>query len=259
MARRVPELQARGLTEEESIRAADDMVISTFGSGDTKDLAGVQTNEVMRNLTMFYGFFSAVYQMTRRAARTAGKQWRSGEKGKAVTGSLEYILWNIVVMNALSEIFSGRPPDDDPEADPAERIKNIAEWAAARGASYTFAMVPFVRDVSRMVESGRRDAQITPLTSLATEFGRTFQAIGKAGIDLMEADDKLDPEVLAELGGNIGSGAIKTWAIYEGMPVSQFNITAGFLWDWLVNENSPENWSTGVHDLLFTKHKEMRH
>jgi hypothetical protein len=208
----------------------------------------------MKPFTMFYGFFSSVYNMTRRAGRISAKQWRSGQKGKAVAGSLEYVLWNIVVMNAMSELFSGRGPDDDPEDDPKDRMKTWAAWSMAKGASYTFAMVPFVRDIYRMAESGRREASLTPLTSIATEVGRTAQAVGKAGIDLWDADE-IDSEMLAELGGNIGSGALKSWAIYEGMPVSQFNITTGFLWDWLVNENSPENWSEGVHDLLFTKRR----
>jgi hypothetical protein len=245
---------SKTMTEQEAVRAADDVIISTFGGGNVKDLALVQDNEIMKPFTMFYGFFSSVYNMTRRAGRISAKQWRSGQKGKAVAGSLEYVLWNIVVMNAMSELFSGRGPDDDPEDDPKDRMKTWAAWSMAKGASYTFAMVPFVRDIYRMAESGRREASLTPLTSIATEVGRTAQAVGKAGIDLWDADE-IDSEMLAELGGNIGSGALKSWAIYEGMPVSQFNITTGFLWDWLVNENSPENWSEGVHDLLFTKRR----
>jgi len=242
--------QAKGMTDAEAVRSAEDMLLSTFGGGSVKDLALVQDTEAMRPFTMFYGFFSAVYNMTRRTSRQVKGEWRSGKRGAATAHALEYLIWNIVVMNVLSELLSGRPPDDDDLESP----EGIAEWVAMRGLAYPFGMVPFVRDIYRAIDQGKRDVSLTPLSSAMTEFARIGQEVAKAGIDLIESDE-LDEDQLLDAGSTIGLQAAKTAAIFSGLPVSQAKITGGFLWDYLVNEEAPENWAEGLHDLLYTKKK----
>lgn len=231
------------LLHEEAVRIADDKVFSTFGGGEVKDLAAVQDTEAMKPFTMFYGFFSAVYNMTRANKRQAQRMWREGHQFKATAHVLEYLLWNIVVMNALSEVFSGRPPDDDDE-------ENLLGWFAGKAASYTFAMVPFIRDIERMVERGKRDIEITPLGAPLQAGGHIIEeliAMGQRGI---EGDD-LEPmkvvKPIAELS-----------AMLEGLPVAQGKITGGYIWDMWTGREAPETWAELVHNLLYSKRRHQR-
>ena len=233
------------LTEVELVRIADDKVISTFGSGSVKDLALVQDTEAMRPFTMFYGFFSAVYNMTRKAKRGTVGEWRQGRRASATAHALEYVLWNMVVMNALSEVFSGRPPDDDDK-------ENLGEWLALRGASYAFAMVPFARDIYRAIEQKRRDVSLTPLASMLSEIARTGQEVAKAGQEILESDDLTMDDVL-DPAGRIGLQAAKVAGIAYSLPVAQAKITGGYLWELLTDQDSPETWAEGLHNLLYTK------
>jgi hypothetical protein len=246
--------QKQGMTEQEAVRVADDMVASTFGGGNVHDLAAVQDNESMKSFTMFYGFFSAVYNMTRKAGRGISKDWTEERKGQAAWKAFNYLLWNVVVMNAASEIFSGRPPDDDELEDPG----SLAGWLAAKGASYIFAMVPFIRDIYRSIDSGmsggpKRDVSFTPLNSVGTEAASIGMKVAKAGHELMT--EEFSSDQLLGSAATVSGQTIKVWAMLEGLPVSQAKITGGFLWDFLVNDEAPENWSTGLHDLFYTPKK----
>jgi hypothetical protein len=243
-----------GLTEKEAVRAADDMVLTTFGGGSVKDLALIQDTELAKPFTMFYGFFSAVYSMTRRAARRAGRDWKGGHRGRAASEAFQYLLFNVVLMSALSEVFSGRPPDVD--EDDENPLGSLAEWIAAKTMSYTFGMMPFARDFWRAYEYDR-GVSLTPLSSAVEEFVNVAKSVSDAGNKLLESEEFGDDELL-DAGLDIVGASAKAVGMMRGLPVSQTKITGGFLWDFLVNENAPENWSEGMHDLLFIKPKERK-
>jgi hypothetical protein len=113
---------AQGMDEATAVAQADQAVISSQGSGQTKDLAEIQRKHPM--LTQFYSYFSVTLNLT--AERTAATDFRDP---KAVAGWLaDMALLSVIpaiVPAALTELLRGGGSDD-----PEKWAKKVVEWQA---------------------------------------------------------------------------------------------------------------------------------
>ena len=123
-----------GLSEKEAIANGDSAVRMTQGSGSMKDLARIQQGDPMRKLfTMFYSYFSAYYNMSKRTIQMR-------KEGKISTfEAFRHFMWLTLLPAVLSELMLGRGPDDDEE---------WGRWTAETIGTYPFLGVVFFRDVA---------------------------------------------------------------------------------------------------------------
>jgi len=95
--------------EVDAIAYADGVVRQSQSSGSTKDLAMVQRgNEAFRMFTMFYSYFSVLYNLGRRSIRRT-----KSTKDLPRLAASTFYLW--FVPYVLAELLAGRGPEDDEE------------------------------------------------------------------------------------------------------------------------------------------------
>ena len=125
-----------GLSEKEAIANGDSAVRMTQGSGSMKDLARIQQGDPMRKLfTMFYSYFSAYYNMSKRTIQLR-------KDGKISTfEAFRHFMWLTLLPAVLSELMLGRGPDDDED-------ESWARWTTETIGTYPFLGMVFFRDVA---------------------------------------------------------------------------------------------------------------
>lgn len=164
---------AGGAEESDAIYEADKVVRQSQGAGAAKDLAAIMRGsgrwgEALKLSTMFYSYFSAVYQRQRNLGRDVGQAYREGD-AKALPGLMARAWWLLVVPPILSQLISGRGPDDDDD---------WATWASKQMLFNSLGTIPFVRDAAQPAwdkAAGNKgfDYQLSPVQ-------RAFQS----GVDL---------------------------------------------------------------------------
>lgn len=152
---------AEGLSEEDSIAAADSMVRMSQSAGGTKDLAAIQRGgEFKRSLTMFYSYFSVLFNQMRRRGQLTIKD---KDVPRAITG----FLYLVILPAVLSELITGRGPDDDEE---------WAEWLSKTIGGYPFQSMVGVRDVA---------------SALTTDYGYDITPVAGAIGDVLRGADSI--------------------------------------------------------------------
>jgi hypothetical protein len=140
-----------------------------------------------------------------------------------------------VIPALLSEIITGRGPDEDDE------IEDITKWAAVKVASYPLMSVVGVRDfasyVSSSIEGKNYGYQLTPVTRSIETLGWFGHDIYKEGIG--EGDSK---KTLKH--------GIETVGYIWGLPLKQPWITGEAIYNSLTDEEEVE-----MKDFFLTKQK----
>jgi hypothetical protein len=123
-----------GLSEKDAIANGDSAVRMTQGSGSMKDLARVQQGTPLHKMfTMFYSYFSAYYNMSKRTIQLR-------KEGKISTfEAFRQFVWLTILPAVLSELMLGRGPDDDEE---------WGRWTTETIGTYPFLGVVFFRDLA---------------------------------------------------------------------------------------------------------------
>lgn len=222
---------AKALTEnggdiEAAARYADAVVERTQVGGAEKDLAAVQRgSELGKLMTMFYSYFSALYNLSAR--RVAMLRRRRDAASVYRLGTLMLLTWfaEPVLMGTLL----GKAPDDE-----GDDWEDWLSWGAKEAFFNPFNMVVGVRDVASMVDSyvsghgGRyRLSSALDVFDSAMKFG--IQA-GK----ILEGDG--DEKELVLAGGKAVGQA-------TGFVNAQALLILETFWDWL-DGTSPE-WELG--------------
>ena len=197
---------------------ADSIVERTQVGGSEKDLAGVQRGtELGKLITMYYSFFSALYQLATRRITMLN---RSGWKGAAEwwrLGSLAMLTW--FAEPVISGLITGKAPDDD------EDDGEFAKWAAKEALLNPFNMVIGVRDIASvidsMIEGYGRGFRFSPALDVADSYINFIRQVYKT-IDTGEADAKK----LTLKGG-------KAFGQTTGLVNAQEMLLLEKLWDWL--------------------------
>ena len=222
---------AKALTEnggdiEAAARYADAVVERTQVGGAEKDLAAVQRgSELGKLMTMFYSYFSALYNLSAR--RVTMLHRRRDAASVYRLGTLMLLTWfaEPVLMGTLL----GKAPDDE-----GDEWEDWLSWGAKEAFFNPFNMVVGVRDVASMVDSyvsghgGRyRLSSALDVFDSAMKFG--IQA-GK----ILEGDG--DEKELVLAGGKAVGQA-------TGFVNAQALLILETFWDWL-DGTSPE-WELG--------------
>lgn len=226
---------SEGGTQKEAVEYADNVVEVAQVGGNQKDLAKLQRSTgFARFLTMYYSYFSALYNIfTRRATMAARDPSAHNIRRLATAGLFFWILEPV-----LSELLAGRGPDDDDD---------WLQWLASKTLTAPFNMVVGVRDIASGIDGlangTSRGYRMSPVVSVFEEPTRLAANMIKVGM----GDKDLDANVVKQ--------AAKTVGMLSGTPLlgSQVQTTLGNLWDWLDGTSEME-----LRDILFTKPKDRR-
>lgn len=214
-------LKENGGDIAEAVLYADAVVERTQVGGAEKDLAAVQRGrELGKLMTMFYSYFSALYNLSarriimRNRRRDAASAWR--------LATLALLTW--VAEPVLMGILKGGPDEEEPDAE------DWIVWGAKEAFFNPFNMVVGVREVSSMVDSyisgkgGRY--RLSSALDVFDSFMRFGAQVGKA----VEGDG--DGKKLVLTGGKAVGQA-------TGFINSQELLLLETFWDWL-DGTSPE-------------------
>lgn len=129
---------AAGMSEQDAIYAGDKAVRQSQGAGAAKDLAAIQRGtgkwgEAAKLMTMFYSYFSAVYQRQ----RTLGRDMAGGSK-RDMPALLARAWWLLVVPSVLSQLLAGKGPDED---------EDWGVWSFKQMLFNALGPIPVVRDL----------------------------------------------------------------------------------------------------------------
>jgi hypothetical protein len=210
---------------EAAVAYAESAVRMSQSAGGAKDLAMIQGGpESRRMFTMFYSYFSVLYNLFRRSGGMLAQRGVSDLPRFA--GSMA-LLW--VLPAVLGELIPQRGPEDDEEELP---------WLLEQIARYPFASVVGVRDVTGGVASyltqGRMFYDISPVVSA---FESTISMIGGA-VQAVGGE----PMSRAEL-----KATVEAAGYWGKLPSRQMWITGEALYDWMMG------YDIAPKDLLFPR------
>ncbi len=204
---------------------ADAMVERTQVGGSEKDLAAVQRGtELGKLMTMFYSYFSAIYQLS---ARRITMLHRSGYKSGAAwwrLGTLAMLTW--FAEPVIAGLLTRRAPDDDDD-DEWGRFNEpeFWKWAAKEALLNPFNMVIGVRDaasaIDGMIEGYNRGFRLSSALDVADSYTNFVRQVYKT-IDTGEVDEKK----LILKGG-------KAFGQTTGLVNAQEMLLLERIWDWL--------------------------
>lgn len=205
--------------EQEAVDYADSIVRKTQSSGSVKDLAAIQRGgELQRMFTMFYSYFSALYNLFSER----GAQVRKGDLSVPQFAASMFFLW--FIPSTLSEVVAGRFPDDEDE---------WAEFSAKQLGLYPFQTVVGMRDIANSV-GGDFGFKLSPLENA---FLSIPKAVGAAG-DVIETGDLTDKELRAFL------DVVGYWG---HLPTKQMWITGDALYNFAQSDD------VDMRDFFFPK------
>ncbi|WP_458400027.1 LPD23 domain-containing protein [Mailhella sp.] len=226
-------MEELNMTEEEAALYADDMVVTAQGSGSTKDLADIMREKgFMRIMTMFYSYFSAMYNMF---LMQTSKTFRHPKEEWPYLASMAFVLW--FIEPAVTNLITGRGPDDDEE---------LHEWFLWNGVKQPFQMIPVLRDLSgayfdHIDGKFGSDYRFTPAADVIGAFEKALEhGEGLFTSDSYEGRKKAVKRLARDVGMISGTPFLSSQAI----------TTIGNMWDWL---DGTEEFA--LRDLLFTRKK----
>ncbi len=213
---------ADGLEEKDAIFAADKTVRNAHGAQGQVDLAGVQRGPEYKKLfTMFYGFFNHMYNRE----RDIGHRIATDEKvdmSMVLARTLSYIMVPALVEQAVS----GHGHKDE----------GWGHWAARAITNQMASTIPFIRDLSGYLESGR--AQETPMS-------RSIRAIGD------QVKDVKNVATGQPVSDKWVKHAIETPGYVVGAPTGQLATSTQFLWDINNGKENPHDVADWLHGLMY--------
>lgn len=204
---------SEGMTDAQAIAYAEKVVRLTQSAGGTKDLSAIQRGEEGQKLiTMFYSYFNVMYARMRDIGRTTVQERKYAEAFWRST-------WLILAPAIMGELLTGKGPDDDEEWE---------KWAARKIATYPFAALPLVRDLTNSLESGF-DYSLSP----AARSGETILKPVKAAAAVLNGKDVDAQKAIMS--------TIEASGYVFGLPTGQLTKSANYLWDYLDGDQKPDD------------------
>lgn len=144
---------SEGKVDSDAVLEADSVVRMTQSSGSAKDLAMIQQGDGRKKMfTMFYSYFSAMYNLMRRRRNISRRQEEITPA--KVARNLQALTYLVVMPSVLAEFVAGRGPDEEEEYMP---------WLAKLLVAYPFMSAVYVRDIASALSSDFGYA-MTPLS-----------------------------------------------------------------------------------------------
>lgn len=208
----------RGKTEQEAALIADSAVRERHGAASVVDLPSVmQSNEGMKMLTMFYGYFNTMYNWQRQLP---GNVRRGEGKNFAVNG-----LGSVIVGAAFgAALFNNRKQDDS-------WFKIIAKALLLQPLS----TIPVLNTAAAYVAEGY--APRTPIASLLGAAGSIYTDVKKYA-----KGDRLKTMKPVQHTANVVG-------LSTGLPLAQLGRTGQFATDVATGQQRPKNiteWARGI-------------
>lgn len=217
-----------GASEETARLEADAAVRMTQGAGGAKDLAAIQrNNELAKSLTMFYSYFSVLYNRMRDMGRDV-------QEIRDMPRFLSRVFFTVMVPAVLGELILGRGPDDD---------EDPAAWTIRKVLLYPMMTVPVLRDVVSSIDSGF-DYRFSPMASLFEKIGKAATSTGK----LFEGKVEWD-EYSIKVAETIGY-------VFGVAGTAQMSATGKYLWRVSEGEEQPDNLAELLYYAAVGKRKE---
>jgi hypothetical protein len=179
--------------------------------------------------TMFYSFFSALYQLEKRSIR---RLTDSGAGGMPRFVADQMFLWFVPAV--LGELLAGRGPGDDEE---------WGEWFKKNALSfltYPVNAVVGLRDIVGAVGS-KFGYQMTPVSGALETIVGVFNSIGTAA----------DPD--EDLGRSDLKNAVDTVGTWAALPSRQAWITGSYLYDVATDEENPADVMEFLRNMAFAR------
>ena len=228
--------------KELAVQSANSAVRLGLGSGSIKDIAPVQAGgEWLKWGTMFYSWFSMTYSKNRHLGRDTGKASKAGLllSPRVIAGLLGRYLALVAGPAILSEILSGRGPDDD---------EDWATWALVKTTVYPFMGIPGVRDAAGMLEAriveGRRGDRAGIVSALSKDLSKAAEG----WIEIIEGEEPSPAQAVKD--------TAKVFGKLSGLPVSQFEISGGYIEDLATGDEAPEDVIDFIWDFLYRRKEE---
>lgn len=209
---------SRGATQQEAVNAADSVLRMSQTAGGMKDLADIQREPgVNKALTMFYSFFSLLYNVQ---AEALGNTKRARDLPQ-----LAARVFILLSLPAYAEaLMRNEWPDEDEDED-------LLTFLALKPLFYSMGAVPFLRDMVGMAEGF--GYSVSPLDSLGESLGRSVRGTVKA-IDEGEVDAATAKATLSAIGFAAGVPVTQVNriidaadAMHEGEDVSPYDFLIG--------------------------------
>lgn len=216
--------------EAAAIDYADQVVRTSQSSGGAKDLARIQGgSEYQRMFTMFYSFFSALYQLEKRSIKRLAE---AGAGGMPRFVADQMFLWFVPAV--LGELLAGRGPGDDEE---------WGEWFkknAMNFLTYPINAVVGLRDIVGAVGS-KFGYDMSPV-------GGAFETIVKLGNSALKTMDEEK-----ELGRSDARNAVDAVGTWAALPSRQAWITGSYLYDVATDEENPADVMEFMRNIAFAR------
>jgi len=144
-------LKAEPGNTENAVRYADRVVRLSQSAGGLKDLAAVQRHKgLIKGLTMFYSFFSALYA----ALRGLGVEFTDNVRKNPVAATTRAAT-RVFVLIALQSVATGLIRDELPEMEPEdEDAQTLLRYVVAESAATALGTIPVVREIAAGLASG---------------------------------------------------------------------------------------------------------
>lgn len=212
-----------------AVAYAERIVERTQGGGMKKDLAGVQTgNEMAKLMTMYYGFFSVMYQLFHRRVMGIRHARNRKEMLNAAMRMGDMLVLGLMLESVLTAFVQGKDPGDD-----AETPEDFLAFYAHEAVTSPFQMFVGVRDVANAIDRGISGKGFSfslpafaPLEALASFMTQSFNLIPNL-------DDPKKKDVLSKW----ASAGAKSFGYATGLWNAQTQLTAEAFFDWLNDED----------------------
>jgi hypothetical protein len=222
----------QGKSQEVAILEGDAAVRLTQGAGGPKDLAAVtRNNELMKTLTMFYSYFSTLYNRMRNMGREV-------ESIKDMPRFLSRALFVVIIPAFVGDLIVGRGPEDE---------EDYPEWLARKVLLYPLMSIPLLRDIASSVDSGF-DYKFTPLASGLEKLSK----LAKAGYKAVADEEEVEWD-------NFAVKAAETFGYLRGVPgTAQMSATGKYLWRVEEGEEEADNFAELLFYAAVGKRKESK-
>ncbi len=214
-----------GKTHEQAVYYADAIVRSTQPMGGVKDqshvMRGAGYGDMGKLFTMYGTFFSGTHNLAWEQSRYSKRDWKAGEKGKAVGGAARAAVLLYVLPALFDQLIRGEVPEDEDD---------VKDWLSDLGkgvVSYSVAGIPVVKDLMSYLMGDTPRYQAAPIVGAIES---TFGAVGGAW-DI--ATDDGDYKDVRKVVRGVG--------VATGLPTGQAMVTMDGLEDWDDSESTIEN------------------
>lgn len=219
-----------GATDEAARLEGDRAVRLTQGAGGQKDLAAVsRNNELAKTMTMFYSYFSALYNRMRDMGHEV-------QDIRDMPRFLARSVFTVMIPAVMGDIIVGRGPSGDDDEDKAL-------WLIRKVLLYPLMSVPLLRDIAGSLDSGF-DYKFSPIAAGFEKLAKTMTALPK----LVEGDMEW-PEFALKAADTIGY-------VFGVAGTSQLTATGKYLWRVNEGEESPDNLAELIFYAAVGKRKE---